>query len=363
MYGSTATNSATERESAHAAAPAIDLRSDTVTKPTAEMRAAMAAAEVGDDVYAEDPTVNRLQETAAKIFGREAAIFVPSGSMGNLIAIKVWTHHGSEVICEQRGHINQMEMASMCAIAGCLPRTVPSPTGILTWQMIEPLIRAKTYYYSQTAMVSLENTHNMAGGTVYPTDVAYDICKKAHEAGLRVHLDGARVFNAAVALKKSVADITKHFDSIMFCLSKGLGAPVGSMLVGSKEFIERARVYRKMLGGGMRQAGVLAAAGLIAIEKSPARLHEDHANARFLAEGLSRIPGIKLDLATVQTNIVSFDVSATKKTAADLTAELGKRGVLCGPTDKYSIRMVTHYDVDRAAIERALEIVGGLGHA
>jgi threonine aldolase len=363
MYGSTATNSAKENDGKQKAAPAIDLRSDTVTKPTAEMRAAMAAAEVGDDVYAEDPTVNRLQETAAKIFKREAAIFVPSGSMGNLIAIKVWTHHGGEVICEQRGHINQYEMASMSSIAGCMPRTVYSPNGILSWQMIEALIRPKTYYYSQTSLVSLENTHNMAGGTVLPTDVADDICKHAHAAGLHVHLDGARIFNAAVALKKSVAEITKQFDSVMFCLSKGLGAPVGSMLVGSKEFIERARVYRKMLGGGMRQAGVLAAAGLIAIEKTPARLHEDHANARFLAEGLSQIPGIKVDMTTVQTNIVMFDVSATKKTATEMTAELGKRGVLCGPTDKYSIRMVTHYDVDRAAIERALEIVGGLASA
>jgi len=363
MAGTSATNSATDRESERRAAPAIDLRSDTVTKPTPEMRRAMAEAVVGDDVYAEDPTVNRLQERVAEIFAREAAIFVPSGSMGNLIAIKIWTHHGNEVICEQRGHINQYEMASMSAIAGCLPRTVHSPSGILSWQMIEPLIRPKTYYYSQTALVSLENTHNMAGGTVYPTAAADEICHKAHEAGLRVHLDGARIFNAAVALKKSVAEITQHFDSIMFCLSKGLGAPVGSMLVGSREFIDRARVYRKLLGGGMRQVGVLAAAGLIALEKSPARLHEDHANARFLAEGLARIRGVKVDLATVQTNIVIFDVSGTGKTAAEITAELGKRGVLCGPTDKHSIRMVTHCDVDRAAIERALEILHGFARA
>jgi threonine aldolase len=360
MYGSTATNSVKENESESKAAPAIDLRSDTVTRPTPEMRDAMARAEVGDDVYAEDPTMNRLQARAAEIFAREAAIFVPSGSMGNLIAIKIWTHHGNEVICEQRGHINQYEMASMSAIAGCMPRTVFAPNGILSWQMIEPLIRPKTYYYSQTALVSLENTHNMAGGTVYPTAVADDICGKAHHAGLRVHLDGARIFNAAVALKKSVAEITRNFDSVMFCLSKGLGAPVGSMLVGSREFIEKARIYRKMLGGGMRQAGILAAAALIAIERSPARLHEDHANARYLAEELAKIPGIKVDLATVETNIVIFDVSGMKRTAAELAEELGKRGVLCGPTDKYSVRMVTHCDVDRAAIERALEILRGL---
>ncbi|HEV3219350.1 MAG TPA: GntG family PLP-dependent aldolase [Candidatus Acidoferrales bacterium] len=360
MYGSTATNSVKENESESKAAPAIDLRSDTVTRPTPEMRDAMARAEVGDDVYAEDPTMNRLQARAAEIFAREAAIFVPSGSMGNLIAIKIWTHHGNEVICEQRGHINQYEMASMSAIAGCMPRTVFAPNGILSWQLIEPLIRPKTYYYSQTALVSLENTHNMAGGTVYPTAVADDICGKAHHAGLRVHLDGARIFNAAVALKKSVAEITRNFDSVMFCLSKGLGAPVGSMLVGSREFIEKARIYRKMLGGGMRQAGILAAAALIAIERSPARLHEDHANARYLAEELAKIQGIKVDLATVETNIVIFDVSGMKRTAAELAEELGKRGVLCGPTDKYSVRMVTHCDVDRAAIERALEILRGL---
>jgi threonine aldolase len=360
MYGPSVSNSTIDAAPPKVGVQTVDLRSDTVTKPTPEMRRAMAEAEVGDDVYAEDPTVNRLQQRAAEIFGREAAIFVPSGSMGNLIAIKIWTHHGNEVICEQRGHINQYEMASMSAIAGCMPRTVFAPNGILSWQLIEPLIRPKTYYYSQTALVSLENTHNMAGGTVYPTAVADDICGKAHHAGLRVHLDGARIFNAAVALKKSVAEITRNFDSVMFCLSKGLGAPVGSMLVGSREFIEKARIYRKMLGGGMRQAGILAAAALIAIERSPARLHEDHANARYLAEELAKIQGIKVDLATVETNIVIFDVSGMKRTAAELAEELGKRGVLCGPTDKYSVRMVTHCDVDRAAIERALEILRGL---
>jgi threonine aldolase len=357
MYGTTATKGSAERNPENKSAPAIDLRSDTVTKPTPEMRRAMAEAVVGDDVYAEDPTVNRLQELAAKMFGREAAIFVPSGSMGNLIAIKIWTHHGTEVICEERGHINQYEMASMSAIAGCMPRTTYSEDGILTWKMIEPMIRPKIYYRAQTALVSLENTHNMAGGTVYPPDNANDICDHAHNAGLRVHLDGARIFNAAVALKRPVAEITAKFDSVMFCLSKGLGAPVGSMLVGSQEFIDKARIYRKMFGGGMRQAGVLGAAGLLALEKSPARLHEDHANAKFLAEGLARIPGVKVDLAKVQTNIVIFDVSGTKRTAADVCAELSKRGVLSGPTEKYAIRMVTHCDVDRAAITSALKVV------
>ncbi len=343
-----------ERDTASEIALPVDLRSDTVTKPTPEMRRAMAEAEVGDDVYGEDPTVNRLQARAAEIFQREAALFVPSGSMGNLIAIKIWTHHGSEVICEERGHINQYEMASMSAIAGCLPRTTYAPDGILSWEVIEPLIRPNVYYRAQTALISLENTHNMAGGTVYPPEVAEEICDRAHAAGLPVHLDGARIFNAAVALRRSVAELAGKFDSVMFCLSKGLGAPVGSLLVGSREFIEKARVCRKLLGGGMRQVGVLAAAGLVALEKTPPILHRDHENARCLAEGLAQIPGIKLDPKKVQTNIVIFDVRGTGRTAAEICAELGKRQVLAGPTEKYAIRMVTHYDVDRAGIDYAL---------
>jgi threonine aldolase len=335
----------------------VDLRSDTVTRPSAAMRRAMSEAEVGDDVYGEDPTVNRLQERAAEIFGREAALFVPSGSMGNLIAIKVWTQPSNEVICEQRGHINQYELASMSAIAGCMPRTTPAPDGILTWDLIEPLIRPKTYYYSQTGLVSLENTHNMHGGTVYPPAVTEDVCQRAHAAGLRVHLDGARIFNAAVALGKTVADITRNCDSVMFCLSKGLGAPVGSMLVGSSEFIQKAHIARKLLGGGMRQVGVLAAAGLIALEESPKNLHRDHENAKFLADGLAKIKGISLDPAKVMTNIVIFDVRATGRTAAEICSELGKKKILSGPTEKYSIRMVTHCDVNLAGIENALAAI------
>ena len=201
--------------------------------------------------------------------------------MGNLVAVKVWTHHGNEVICEERGHINQFEMASMSAVAGCMPRSIHVEDGILAWEEIERRIQPKVYARSQTGLISLENSHNMAGGTVYPPEVADEICDRAHAADLPVHLDGARIFNASVALGKSVEELTRKFDSVMFCLSKGLGAPVGSMLLGSLEFIEKARVYRKMFGGGMRQAGVLAAAGLVALEKSPARLHEDHANAPF----------------------------------------------------------------------------------
>ncbi|MGH9714147.1 MAG: threonine aldolase family protein [Candidatus Acidiferrales bacterium] len=343
----------------------VDLRSDTVTRPTPAMRRAMAEAEVGDDVYGEDPTVNRLQARAAEVFDREAALFVPSGSMGNLLAIKTWARPGQEVICEQRAHVNQYELASMSAIAGCMPRTTPAPDGILTWEMIEPLLRPKTYYYSQTGLVTLENTHNMHGGTIYPQKIADEICDRAHAASLPVHLDGARIFNASVALGRSVADLTRNFDSVMFCLSKGLGAPVGSMLVGSREFIEKAHVGRKQLGGGMRQVGVLAAAGLMALEESPKILHSDHENARQLAEGLAQIKGLTIEPKKVVTNIVIFDVRGTGRAAAEVCAELGKRKILCGPTDKYSIRMVTHYDVDRAGIDRAVAALAEIlkGHA
>src|SRR6202158_3846048 len=262
--------------------PVVDLRSDTVTRPTAEMRRGMWEAEVGDDVYGEDPTVNRLEKRAAEIFGKEAALFVPTGCMGNLIAIKIWTHHDNEVICEERSPVNLYELASMSAIAGCMPRMARGEDGMLTWRNIEAVIRPKIYYDSQTALICLENTVNMWGGTVYPTSQVEEICGQAHAAGLKVHLDGARLFNAATALGENVAHMTRNVDSVMFCLSKGLGAPVGSMIAGSKAFIEQGRICRKMLGGGMRQAGVIAAAGLVALEKSPARLHVDHENAKRL---------------------------------------------------------------------------------
>jgi len=341
----------------------VDLRSDTVTRPTAEMRRAMAEAPVGDDVYGEDPTVNRLEKRAAEIFGKEAALFVPTGCMGNLIAIKLWTHHGDEVICEERGHVNLYELASMSAIAGCMPRpTRGGEDGVLTWKQVEAMIRPKIYYDSQTALVCLENTNNMAGGTVYPTAQLEEICDGAHAAGLKVHLDGARIFNAATALGESVAQMTKKVDSVMFCLSKGLGAPVGSMVLGTKAFIQKARIYRKMFGGGMRQAGVIAAAGLIALEESPARLHIDHENAKRLAEGIAEISGLQIDPKKVRSNIVIFDCSKTRKTAVELCDAVYAHGVWAQDTAPYSVRMVTHCDVDRAGIERALvvlkEVVG-----
>lgn len=335
----------------------IDFRSDTVTKPSAAMRRAMAEAEVGDDVYLEDPTVNRLQARAAEIFGREAGLFVPSGSMGNLASIMAQAARGQEVICEAAGHIYNYEMASMSALGGVLPRVIPTQDGILSWEQIAPAIREHAYYRPQTALVALENTHNMAGGTVYPTRVTHEICDRAHEAGLKVHLDGARVFNAAVYLNESLAEMTKKFDSVQFCFSKGLGAPVGSMVVGSKDLIERCRVIRKMLGGGMRQVGVLAAAALVALEEGPKRLHIDHENARFLAQGLARIPGIRIQPEKVQTNIVILDVGATGRSATAFLKQLSERKVLGGAVDARRVRLVTHLDVDRADIESALRVI------
>src|SRR5919201_677088 len=333
----------------------VDLRSDTVTRPTPEMRRAMADAEVGDDVYGEDPTVNRLEQRAAEIFGREAAIFVPSGTMGNQIAIKVHTCPGQEVICDERAHILNYEMAMLAHFSGCVARPIAAPDGILSWQQVEKAIAPKIYYRAQTGLISLENTHNMAGGTVYPQRVVDEICEHAHEGGLPVHLDGARIFNASAALGMPVDAMTRNCDSVMFCLSKGLGAPVGSMLVGSRKFIDQARVYRKSLGGGMRQAGVLAAAGLIALEKMPARLAEDHENACFLARGLAEIPGIRLQADKVATNILVFSVVDTGMSSFEICKRLAELQVLASGIDPEHIRMVTHMDVDRAGCVRALE--------
>jgi len=338
--------------------PIVDLRSDTVTRPTPAMRHAMYEAEVGDDVYREDPTVNRLEARAAEIFAREAGVFVPSGTMGNQSAIKVHTRPGQEVICEERAHIYNFEMAMMSAFSGVLPRTVYAEDGILTWELIAPLIRGRSEHRARTGLVELENTSNLAGGSVYPLEVSNDIADRAHAAGLPLHLDGARIFNASVALGRSVVELSKKFDSVMFCLSKGLGAPVGSMLVGSREFIEEARLVRKMLGGGMRQAGVLAAAGLVALEESPPRLHIDHENAKFLAEGLAQLPGIKIDAAKVVTNIMFFDVSGTGLSAPEVSQRLKAQGILANPYNPKLIRMVTHQDVDRAGCERALQVLG-----
>ena len=334
----------------------IDLRSDTVTRPTIAMRAAMAAAEVGDDVYGEDPTVNRLEARAADIFGREAAIFVPTGTMGNQIAIRLHTQHGQEVICESRSHILDWEMAMMSAFSGCLPRTIAGDRGILTWSQIRAAIAPKIYYRAATGLISLENTHNMAGGTVTPLPIYDEIWQGAADAGLPTHLDGARVFNAAVALGISVADLTRGFDTVNFCLSKGLGAPVGSILVGSRMSIDRARIYRKALGGGMRQVGILAAAGLIALEEGPLRLHEDHANARLLADAIVACARADIDLPSVQTNIVFFTLK-DRGDAPALVAALKSEGILCSAIGPHAVRLVTHSDVSREQCGRCAAVL------
>ncbi|MCS6884529.1 MAG: GntG family PLP-dependent aldolase [Acidobacteriota bacterium] len=335
----------------------IDLRSDTVTRPTPRMRRAMAEAEVGDDVYLEDPTVEKLQERAAELFEREAALFVPTGSMGNLIAVKLHTRPGDEVILDSRSHILNYELGSLAAIAGVVPRAITTVTGHLRWPQIEDCIRPNIYYCAQTRLVCLENTHNMAGGTVMSAKETHEIVASAHARGLAVHLDGARIFNAATYLNLPVAKLADRCDSIMFCLSKGLGAPAGSLLVASRDFIEQARRVRKMLGGGMRQVGVLAAAGLVALEESPAKLAEDHLNARFLAEELLQLNGIKLHLESVQTNIVIFDISGTGLTSAELSAKLKENGVLINGISHTQMRIVTHYDINRNDCKQALSII------
>jgi threonine aldolase len=333
----------------------IDLRSDTVTRPTPEMRKAMAEAEVGDDVFREDPTVARLQERAAELLGFEAALFVPSGTMGNQIAVKLHTRPGQEVVTEARAHIYNWEMATMAAFSGCLARPVAAPRGILTWELIEPVLSPPVYYRARTGLVTLENTHNMAGGTVMTVGETEAVVRGARRRGLPVHLDGARIFNAGAALGESAARLAAGCDSVMFCLSKGLAAPVGSLLLGSRDFVEEAWVVRKMLGGGMRQVGVLAAAGLVALERMPSRLAEDHDNARRLALGLADLPGCGVDPESLRTNIVMLDLE--KRSSRAVLESLRGEGVLAVATGPRQVRFVTHKDVTRRDVDRALEAV------
>jgi threonine aldolase len=334
----------------------IDLRSDTVTKPTSEMRRAMAEAEVGDDVYGEDPTVNLLQLKASEIFGKEAALFCPTGSMGNQIAVKLHTKPGDEIIIEERGHIFNWELGMPAVASGVTIRPVraASDSGMLTWNEIALAIHINQPYYAcPTGLICLENTHNFGGGSVMSADETSAICDEAHKLDLPVHLDGARIFNSAVAQNESVANLTKSVDSVQFCLSKGLGAPVGSMLLGKKDFITEARTWRKRFGGGMRQAGILAAAGLIALEESPKRLHIDHENAKKLAEGVANLKGVAIDAEKVVTNIVIFDISETGKTSVEICDALKEKDIYAIPFGK-AIRMVTHCDVSKTDIEKTL---------
>ncbi len=341
----------------------IDLRSDTVTVPDEEMRRAMAEAEVGDDAYGEDPTVRRLEEESAEAVGLEAALFVPSGTMGNEIALHLHGSPGEEVICDPLSHVFLSEMGAMAALSGLLPRTLSSPGGLLDAAAVEAAVVVDGTYHSRTGVITVENTHNFGGGTVYDRPHLERILAVARRHGLPVHCDGARIFNAAVALGTTAAALAAGFDSLMFCLSKGLGAPVGSLLCGSGDFIREARRVRKMFGGGMRQAGVIAAAGLVALRKGPGRLAGDHEKAASLARALAEIPGIGLDPAAVQTNIVVFRVEPElvggtvppEGTSAAFLARLREAGVLGGQVDAARVRLVTHRDVSAERIDVAIE--------
>jgi threonine aldolase len=324
------------------------------------MRRAMAEAEVGDDVFGEDPTVNRLQDRAAQTLGKEAALFVPTGSMGNQIAVKLHTRQGDEIIVEERGHIFNWELGTPAIVSGVTIRTVRAarPTGMMTWPEIAAALKINQPYYAcPTGLICLENTHNFGGGSVMSAAETDDVCRHAHALGIPVHLDGARIFNAAVALGESVADLTRSCDSVQFCLSKGLGAPVGSILAGTREFIAEARTWRKRFGGGMRQVGILAAAGIIALEESPKRLREDHENARRLAEGIASIDGFSIDPENVKTNIVIFGVTGPTRSSADICAVLKAEDIHAIPFGD-AIRMVTHCDVSRDDIEKTIRALG-----
>jgi threonine aldolase len=327
----------------------IDLRSDTVTRPTPEMRKAMAEADVGDDVYGEDPTVNRLEARAAGILGMEAALFVPSGTMGNAIAVRILTERGDEVLAERRSHVVRYELSGMSVLSGVMPRMVDAGGGHLTPDDVRAAAGPRAYYKSDVSLVVLENTHNLGGGTVQGVDDVQAVVSAARECGFRVHVDGARIWNASVALGVPPSALVRGVDTVMSCLSKGLCAPVGSVLASSRERVEKARRVRKLLGGGMRQAGVLAAAGLVALDTLIPRLADDHTNARLLGEALARGGGVRV--APVETNIVVATLLG--RTAPEVVAALGQEGVLATAMDARTLRLVTHRDVGREDCERA----------
>jgi threonine aldolase len=333
----------------------IDLRSDTVTHPTPSMRRAMADAELGDDVYGEDPTVNRLEEVAAARLGKEAALLVASGTMGNLVSLLTHCGRGDEVILGNRSHSFYFEQGGMAALGGIQPHPIQDgPDGQWDLQVAEAAVRPDNEHFPRTRAIAIENTHNQAGGRVLPPEYIAQVAALARRHQLRLHLDGARIFNAACALGVPPAELVREADSVMFCLSKGLSCPVGSMVVGDRDFIREARRNRKVLGGGMRQAGVLAAAGLVALEEMVDRLAEDHQHARRLAEGLADTLGIEVDPSAVETNILFFDLVDDSITPAQLAAGLRERGIIIGAGATRRIRMVTHYGIEAADVERAL---------
>ena len=334
----------------------IDLRSDTITKPTAGMREAIYKAEVGDDVFSEDPTVSALENKAAELLGREAALFVPSGTMANQIAIKTLTGAGDEFIMDQGAHPFMYESGAVSLISAVQLRPLPGKRGILGPEQIEAVIRADDVHFPPTRGVSIENTHNRGGGTIYPLETVKAIREVADRRGLVMHMDGARLFNACVAAGIPAREYARYCDTVSFCLSKGLGAPVGSLLVSDRDLIKNARRWRKALGGGMRQAGILAAAGIYALDHNIDRLARDHENAKNLARGLNGIDGLEIDPDEVQTNLVIFRITRTGLTAADLVGRLKENGVLVLAVGPDQIRAVTHLDVMPEEITRAVEI-------
>lgn len=338
----------------------IDLRSDTVTKPSPGMRQAMAEAEVGDDVFGEDPSVNRLQELAARMLGKEAALFVPSGTMANQICIKVHTQPGDEIIMEHTNHPFRSESGAIAALSSAQVNLLEGKRGIITAAHVAGVIRSgDDVHDAPTRLVCLENTHNRGGGAIYPLDLIQDISALTRTHGLALHLDGARLFNASVASGIPAPQITQHFDSCTLCLSKGLGAPVGSVIAGSADFIKRSRRYRKMFGGAMRQAGILAAAGSYALEHNVERLAEDHHHAKLLAERICHAKGLRLDPQDVETNIIflQLDPDEARLDASELMHAMRERGVLALAANQYAIRLVTHLDVTRDQIEVTAQVI------
>lgn len=331
---------------------AVDLRSDTLTMPTPDMRRAMAEAELGDDVFGEDPTINRLEQRAAELMGKEAAVFVASGTMGNLLGVLSLAHAGQEVIADADSHLFMSEGAGAAALGGVQVRQVPTAAGVMAAEQVRAAVRPTNDYHAPlTAAICVENTHNRHGGVCWPLEALSAVRAVADEYGLAVHMDGARIFNAAVAQGAAPDEIASIADTVTFCVSKGLGAPVGSVLCGSAEVIDRARRWRKAVGGGWREAGVLAAAGLWALDHMVDRLVDDHANARTLAEGLAELPGVNIDLSRVQTNIVRFEL--TGMSASDFLAGCRERRVLGGGSGR-AVRFVTHFGVEAADVQQAL---------
>ncbi len=335
----------------------VDLRSDTVTKPSLGMRKAMAEAEEGDDVYHEDPSVNRLEEMVAALYGKEAALYVASGTMANQLAIRAQTHHGDEIIMERTSHPFNSEAGALAALAGVQVNLLGGQRGIIEVDQIKAAVRTPNVHHAPTALICLENTHNRGGGSIWPLDKIRTIREFATSVGVPMHLDGARLMNACVATGLAARDYAQYFDSCTLCLSKGLGAPVGSLVIGSKDFITRAHRFRKQFGGGMRQAGILAAAGIYALEHNVERLAEDHLNAQRLARGIADIDGLEIDVDSAETNILFFQVHKPGLTVPLLLERLKAEGVLMGDTGPTGIRAVTHLNISKESIDRAVEVL------